>query len=176
MTLEGEAIDAQDARGYTPLMRACRGGAGAVALALVSKGANVHARSSIDGNTALLLACSKTDLSAVALAIIRAGASILARNKEGQSALLLACQCGASMSEAAVAIIEMGIDPTRVIAVTTTTYYGFGTKPLPQQQFLSLLSPLSRLQRPRLPWSEPREDSRSGSAAGPSCSSAPPTA
>ena len=81
-------IDAEDADGVTPLMRAAAVGSAAVAALLLGKGASV---SKVDamGNTALHFACEGAHKD-VSLLLLNHGASETAKNKEGRvpSALL----------------------------------------------------------------------------------------
>jgi ankyrin repeat protein len=96
-------VNSAAALGFTPLLRAAEGGHTRIVKTLLHKGASIDSKTS-QGNTALLLACSKGHADTAACLVAEAGAQLLEKaNAQGFTPLLMACQYGhAALAEALV--------------------------------------------------------------------------
>lgn len=85
--------NASDNNGYTALMAATEGSHPVAVSALVSAGANLDARTPKWGISALMMACSKGDMSSVD-ALLKGGADVNGTDKNGYTALMLVAEKG----------------------------------------------------------------------------------
>ncbi len=91
----GAAVDAHDSEGCTPLMGAIEWNNLSGVRALLAHGAQVNAVSPVDGSTALIVACKRSDVSAdIVQALIDSGANVNLADKWGATPLAYAANIG----------------------------------------------------------------------------------
>lgn len=102
-------LNRADAKGLTPLLRACGDGEAETVKALIAAGADVRALSP-DRNNAVWLACASASLDAIR-ALVAAGVDPNHANGDGATALIYSASAG--KRDVVALLLELGADASK---------------------------------------------------------------